>query len=130
MLRKPLERQSPFCSVVQAKVPALESSSPSKATKSASGHTVRIPWGPSEYFHRNFVCTFITDQIGIQLRHDIGVKNMAWSTDFPHHGCDWPYSRKVAFETLVGVPQAERHDILAGNMVRIYRLLQSLDVPL
>ena len=84
---------------------------------------------PSEYFHQNFICTFIKDQIGIQLRHDIGVKNMAWSTDFPHHGCDWPYSRKVAFETLVGVPQAERHDILAGNMVRIYRLPQSLDVP-
>ena len=20
---------------------------------------------------------------------------MAWSTDYPHHGCDWPYSRKV-----------------------------------
>ncbi len=45
---------------------------------------------PSEYVHRNFVCTFIKDAIGIQLRHDVGVRNMAWSTDFPHHGCDWP----------------------------------------
>ncbi len=82
---------------------------------------------PSEYFHRNFVCTFIKDQIGIQLRHDVGVRNMAWSTDFPHHGCDWPYSRKVANEMLVGVPQAERYQILAGNMVRIYGLPQALE---
>ena len=77
---------------------------------------------PSEYFHRNFVCTFIKDQIGIQLRHDVGVRNMAWSTDFPHHGCDWPYSRKVVGEMMVGVPDTERHQILAGNMMRIYGL--------
>jgi len=75
---------------------------------------------PSEYFHRNFVCTFMRDAIGVQLRHDVGVRNMAWSTDFPHHGCDWPYSRKVVSELLVGVPQTERREILAGNMIRIY----------
>jgi len=80
---------------------------------------------PSEYFHRNFVCTFIKDAVGVQLRHDVGVRNMAWSTDFPHHGCDWPYSRKVVGDMMVGVPQAERHEILAGNMVRIYRLPQA-----
>jgi predicted TIM-barrel fold metal-dependent hydrolase len=74
---------------------------------------------PSEYFHSNFLCTFIKDAIGIQLRHDVGVDNMAWSTDFPHHGCDWPYSRKVVNEMMVGVPRAERHQILAGNAIRI-----------
>ncbi|MEE9608673.1 MAG: amidohydrolase family protein [Myxococcota bacterium] len=83
---------------------------------------------PSEYFHRHFVCTFIKDAIGIQLRHDVGVQNMAWSTDFPHHGCDWPYSRKVVGEMMVGVPQAERYEILAGNMVRIYKLPQGVKV--
>jgi predicted TIM-barrel fold metal-dependent hydrolase len=83
---------------------------------------------PSEYFHDHFVCTFIKDAIGVQLRHDVGVRNMAWSTDFPHHGCDWPYSRKVVGDMMVGVPQAERHLILAGNMVRIYGLPQSLEV--
>ena len=77
---------------------------------------------PSEYFHSNFVCTFIKDAIGIRLRHDVGVENMAWSTDFPHHGCDWPYSRKVVSEMMVGVPQAERRLIVCGNAMRIYAL--------
>jgi predicted TIM-barrel fold metal-dependent hydrolase len=77
---------------------------------------------PSEYFHHHFVCTFIKDAIGVQLRHDVGVNNMAWSTDFPHHGCDWPYSRKVVGEMMVGVPQQERYQMLAGNMVRVYDL--------
>jgi predicted TIM-barrel fold metal-dependent hydrolase len=81
---------------------------------------------PSHYFRENFCCTFIKDAIGVKLRHDIGLRNLAWSTDFPHHGCDWPYSRKVVDEMMVGVPQAERHEMLAGNMVRIYGLPQSL----
>jgi predicted TIM-barrel fold metal-dependent hydrolase len=89
-------------------------------------HTgVAIKHLPSEYFHRNFVCTFITDRVGIDNRHAIGVRNMAWSTDYPHHGCDWPYSRKVAGELLHGVPADERHEICAGNMVRLYQLPQA-----
>jgi predicted TIM-barrel fold metal-dependent hydrolase len=80
---------------------------------------------PSEYFHRNFVCTFIKDRTGIKNRHDIGVRNMAWSTDFPHHGNDWPYSRKVIKEMFDGVPEAETHLITCGNAARIYGLTQA-----
>ncbi len=54
---------------------------------------------------------------------------MAWSTDYPHHGCDWPYSRKVVNEQFEGVPRAERYEICAGNMVRIYRVPQAPEVP-
>ena len=90
-------------------------------------HTgIKIKQLPSEYFHRHFVCTFITDRVGIENRHVIGVRNMAWSSDYPHHGCDWPYSRKVISETMLNVPADERHLICAGNMVRVYRLPQSL----
>jgi predicted TIM-barrel fold metal-dependent hydrolase len=90
-------------------------------------HTgIKIKQLPSEYFHRHFVCTFITDRVGIENRHIIGVRNMAWSSDYPHHGCDWPYSRKVISETMLNVPADERHLICAGNMVRVYRLPQSL----
>jgi predicted TIM-barrel fold metal-dependent hydrolase len=82
---------------------------------------------PSDYFHRNFVCTFIKDAVGVLLRNDVGVRNMAWSTDFPHHGCDWPYSRKVIGEMMVGVSQEDRQQILAGNMVRVYGLPRASD---
>jgi len=93
-------------------------------------HTgVQIKKLPSEYFHDNWCCTFIHDRIGIKNRYEIGVANMAWSTDYPHHGNDWPYSRKVIGEMLDGVPARERYDILAGNMVRVYQLPQSLEVP-
>jgi predicted TIM-barrel fold metal-dependent hydrolase len=61
----------------------------------------------------------------VNNRYDIGVRNMAWSSDYPHHGCDWPYSRKVVAEMLDRVPQEERHAICAGNMVRLYGLPQA-----
>jgi len=47
--------------------------------------------------------------------------NMAWSTDFPHHGNDWPYSRKT-IEQFVGVPDDERQKIVCDNAARFWRL--------
>ena len=84
---------------------------------------------PSHYFHEHFTCTFIQDRHGIINRHAIGIRNMAWSTDYPHHGCDWPYSRKVAGEMMADVPAAERYWIEAGNMVELYDLPQALKPP-
>jgi predicted TIM-barrel fold metal-dependent hydrolase len=84
---------------------------------------------PSEYFHDHFTCTFIKDRIGVRNRYDIGVRNMAWSSDFPHHGNDWPYSRKVVAEMFEGVPEGERRLICAGNMVRLYALPQAPGTP-
>ncbi len=79
---------------------------------------------PSDYFHRHFMCTFLSDHVGIRNRYDVGVRNMAWSTDFPHHGCDWPYSRKVIGELFQNVPQDEKELIICGNVKRIYGLDQ------
>ncbi len=80
---------------------------------------------PSYYFHEHFICTFIQDRTGVRNRYDVGVKNMAWSSDYPHHGCDWPYSRKVISEMMDGVPAEERHLICAGNMIRAYGLSET-----
>ena len=84
---------------------------------------------PSHYFRENFCVTFIQDRYGVRNRHAVGVRNMAWSTDYPHHGCDWPYSRKIAGEMFEDVPAGERYLICAGNMVDIYDLPQGLTPP-
>jgi predicted TIM-barrel fold metal-dependent hydrolase len=89
-------------------------------------HTgVRIRRLPSDYFRDHFLCTFISDRAGVKNRHAIGVRNVAWSTDYPHHGCDWPYSRKVAAEMFEGVPADEVHRMCAGNVVDLYGLPQA-----
>ena len=75
---------------------------------------------PSSYWYRNNAASFITDRSGIALRHQAGVDNIMWSSDYPHHGNDWPYSRKVIEETMGQLPDEERQLITGGNAARIW----------
>ena len=102
---------------------------PELASAVASRLGIELGKLPSRYLRDHFTATFIVDKIGVQLRHAVGVGSMAWSTDFPHHGCDWPYSRKVIQETMGDVAPEEMYWILAGNMVRLYDLPQALPTP-
>lgn len=77
---------------------------------------------PSSYWFENMSATFVRDDYGVRNRHAVGVDNMMWSTDYPHHGNDWPYSRKVINETMAGIPPDEKQRIVAGNAVRIFGL--------
>jgi predicted TIM-barrel fold metal-dependent hydrolase len=90
--------------------------------RNRSWGNIPITEPPSFYWYRNMSATFITDRNGIANRHGVGVDNMMWSTDYPHHGNDWPYSRKVIADSMAEVPADERHQILAGNAVRIFHL--------
>jgi predicted TIM-barrel fold metal-dependent hydrolase len=77
---------------------------------------------PSFYWKRNNSATFITDRSGIDLRERVGVDTIMWSSDYPHHGNDWPYSRKVIEDTMGNIPADERDRIVGGNAVRIFGL--------
>jgi predicted TIM-barrel fold metal-dependent hydrolase len=77
---------------------------------------------PSFYWRRNNSATFITDRAGIDLRNRMGVDTIMWSSDYPHHGNDWPYSRKVIEDTMGNIPADERARIVGGNAVRIFGL--------
>jgi len=77
---------------------------------------------PSSYWYRNNAASFIVDRSGVELRNRVGVDNMMWSSDYPHHRHDWPYSRRVIEESFLNVPAAERHKMVCGNAVKLYRL--------
>ncbi len=83
---------------------------------------IKLKKVPSQYFRDHWLATFIVDRNGILQRHQVGVENMAWSTDFPHHGNDWPYSRKVMDEMFIDVAADERRKIVCDNAVRFWRL--------
>jgi predicted TIM-barrel fold metal-dependent hydrolase len=77
---------------------------------------------PSEYFRRNWSITFIREPFAVLNRHAIGVENMLWSNDYPHHRHDWPYSRRIIEESMLGVPTAERQAMICGNAAKLYKL--------
>jgi predicted TIM-barrel fold metal-dependent hydrolase len=82
----------------------------------------RLSEPPSFYFRRNWLTTFMTDAYAVRNRHAIGIENVMWTSDFPHHGCEWPLSRKVIDGEFADVPVDERRTILAGNAERLYGL--------
>ena len=90
----------------------------------------RTPWEladgltmkPSEYFDRNFWVTFEDDQEGIATRHAIGVKNLLWGNDYPHHDSIWPNSRPILDDILTGVSDVEREAMVWGNVMDLYEI--------
>ena len=81
---------------------------------------IKLEREPSSYVGSNWWFTFIIDRYGVKNRHDVGVDNIMWSTDYPHHGCDWPHSRRVVGEMMKDVPAAERRKIVFENAARLY----------
>ena len=77
---------------------------------------------PSEYFRRNMACTFMDDEVGLSMRHRIGIENILWSTDFPHPATTWPHSQETVERQFADIPEVERDLICCGNSARIYNL--------
>jgi predicted TIM-barrel fold metal-dependent hydrolase len=77
---------------------------------------------PSEYFRRNMAVTFMDDEFGLRQRHELGVENILWSTDFPHPATTWPNSQDAVDRQFADIPAAERELICAGNSSRLYGL--------
>jgi predicted TIM-barrel fold metal-dependent hydrolase len=75
---------------------------------------------PSEYFHRNMYVTFEDDKAGVLTRELIGVDNMLWGNDYPHHDAIWPHSMEALDRIFAGVPDAERERMCWSNAVELY----------
>jgi predicted TIM-barrel fold metal-dependent hydrolase len=77
---------------------------------------------PSTYWYRQGHATFIQDLAGVAARHRAGLRNIMWSTDYPHSDSTWPRSREVLAEHFRDVPAEERELIAGGNAAALYRL--------
>jgi predicted TIM-barrel fold metal-dependent hydrolase len=77
---------------------------------------------PSEVFREHFLTCFISDPIGVKLRHEIGLDNIAWEADYPHSDSMWPEAPEELFEVLTAnnVPDDEVNKITYQNAMRWY----------
>jgi predicted TIM-barrel fold metal-dependent hydrolase len=80
----------------------------------------KLTMKPGDYFRRQLYATFIDDLFGIAHRHDIGVENIMWSSDFPHSATFWPHSQEKIEKDFTGVSQEDKHKILCENTARLY----------
>ncbi|MEE8311788.1 MAG: amidohydrolase family protein [Candidatus Binatia bacterium] len=75
---------------------------------------------PSAYFHRNWRVGLIRDPYGVQNCDAVGVENMMWASDFPHHINDWPESRSLIDEMAQGIDEEKKHKIFCLNAGTLY----------
>jgi predicted TIM-barrel fold metal-dependent hydrolase len=81
----------------------------------------RLKSRPSEYWHRQcYVEAMFFRPSEANLRHEIGIANMLWGSDYPHYEGSWPNSRNVIRDALHGAPEDEIRAILGENAARVY----------
>jgi len=76
---------------------------------------------PSEYFTRQcFIgASFMPPHEG-KFRHEIGIKNLMWGSDYPHLEGTWPNTMKALNETFSDYPEDEIRAILGTNAASVY----------
>ena len=77
---------------------------------------------PSEAVRRQMFTNFWFENEGIKLRHDIGIDNLMWESDFPHVTAFYPRSWEAVEDVLQGVSAEDRRKLLYENAVRVYRM--------
>jgi predicted TIM-barrel fold metal-dependent hydrolase len=84
---------------------------------------LKRPMKPSEYFRRNCaVAPSSTRKSEIAMRHDIGVKNVLFGTDYPHPEGTWPNTLEWIKDAFASVPADEARLILGENAINWYKL--------
>ena len=57
-----------------------------------------------------------------EMRHQIGVHNMMWGSDYPHPEGSWPVTQQQQLDALHGIPDDELEAMLGMNAVEFYDL--------
>lgn len=77
---------------------------------------------PSDVFRRQIYVDFWFEHSGTETRHNIGIDNIMWESDYPHIASTYPESWKYVERSVGTVPEYERRKLLYENAVRVYRL--------
>ena len=76
---------------------------------------------PSKYWARQCsVGASFMSRLECERRHDIGIGNILWGSDFPHDEGTWPNTHESLHATFDGVPESELRAMLGENALRVY----------
>jgi len=77
---------------------------------------------PSQIFRDQVLACFITDPVGVKVRNEIGIDNLAWECDYPHTDSTWPRSPELLWDELqaAGATDPEINKITFENSCRFF----------
>jgi hypothetical protein len=74
-------------------------------------------------FHRNILCCFIKEPIGLANLEHFNIDNVCWESDFPHSDGTWPEAPEVLSAILGGLDDTQIDKITHANAMRHYHIL-------
>jgi hypothetical protein len=77
---------------------------------------------PSEYYYEHVLGCFFDDPHGLLNLDHIGVRNVAYESDYPHSDSTWPNTRAVAEEQMKHLDRSVVEQIVRGNAIEWYDL--------
>jgi predicted TIM-barrel fold metal-dependent hydrolase len=75
---------------------------------------------PSDTVRRQMFTNFWFETEGIKLRHEIGIDNLMWESDFPHVASFYPRSWESVDHVLDDIPAEDRRKLLYENAMKVY----------
>ena len=76
---------------------------------------------PSAYFRRNVaIGQSCMPRSDAEMRHEIGLKQLMWGSDYPHPEGSWPKTKPHLQATFTGLPHADIAAMLGENAIDFY----------
>ncbi len=80
-----------------------------------------LSMSPAEYFRRNVrIGASCMPRREAELRHETGVAQIMWGSDYPHPEGAWPHTRQQQLDTFHDLPEDEIAAMLGGNAAEFY----------
>lgn len=82
-----------------------------------------LSMSPADYFRRNCaVGASCMPRQDAEMRHQMGLKQIMWGSDYPHPEGTWPNTLPQMVETFKGLPEDDVAAMLGGNAMEFYNL--------
>ena len=75
---------------------------------------------PSEYYRDNCYVSSLLAVGEVRKRYEIGIDNLLWGNDFPHHEGTAPYTFETLRATFADVPEQEIRQLTSLNAAKVY----------
>lgn len=80
-----------------------------------------LSMSPVDYFKRNCAIGASCMPRGdVEMRHQLGMDQLMWGSDYPHPEGTWPHTAKELKEAFQGFPEDDVAAILGGNAAKFY----------
>jgi predicted TIM-barrel fold metal-dependent hydrolase len=82
-----------------------------------------MPRLPSDYWFANcYLSGSFLAPYEVEMRHEVGMRNLLWGSDYPHPEGTWPRTTLALRNTFAGIPEDDARMILGDNAVDVYNL--------